>query len=36
MPLPERHKTEKGDDIKKEHTPSFKGRFEPEVKSKLN
>lgn len=31
MPLPERHKTEKGDDTK-EHIPSFKDRFEPEVK----
>lgn len=35
MPLPERHKTEKGNDIKKEHIASFKGRFEPEVKAKL-
>ena len=34
MSLPERHKTEKGDDTKKEYTPSFKDRFEPEVKTK--
>jgi len=33
MPLPKKkHKTEKRDDIKKEHAPSFKDKFESAVK----
>lgn len=34
MPLPERHKTEKGDDTKTKHTPSFQDWFEYRIKTK--